>query len=136
VSSTSSFSWDKTPSDFAASSDFWISVRSSKDSFNSYLGTSRHVSARLGRLRPVDVRVFAGHECLATPFGSSAGCAVERFHQTMAREWAYGIRYRSHRHRAAALPHWLRYYNERRPHSSFGGLPPISRVHNVCGHDT
>jgi len=58
---------------------------------------------------------------------------VERFHQTMAREWAYGVRYRSHRHRAAALPHWLRYYNERRPHSSLGGLPPISRVHNVCG---
>ena len=61
---------------------------------------------------------------------------VERFHQTMAREWAYGIPYRSHRHRAAALPHWLRYYNERRPHSSLGGLPPISRVHNVCGQDT
>ena len=60
---------------------------------------------------------------------------VERFHQTMAREWAYGVRYRSSRHRAAALPHWLAYYNERRPHSSLGGLPPISRVHNVCGQD-
>lgn len=57
---------------------------------------------------------------------------VERFHQTMAREWAYGLRYRSSRHRAAALPHWLAYYNERRPHSSLGGLPPLSRVHNVC----
>ena len=31
----------------------------------------------------------------------------------MAREWAYGLRYRSSRHRAAALPHWLRYYNAR-----------------------
>jgi transposase InsO family protein len=61
---------------------------------------------------------------------------VERFHQTMAREWAYGVRYRSSRHRAAALPHWLRYYNERRPHSSLGGLPPVSRVHNVCGQDS
>ncbi|MCA1679178.1 MAG: IS481 family transposase [Actinobacteria bacterium] len=61
---------------------------------------------------------------------------VERFHQTMAREWAYGLRYRSSRHRAAALPHWLRYYNERRPHSSLGGRPPISRVHNVCGQDS
>jgi transposase InsO family protein len=60
---------------------------------------------------------------------------VERFHQTMAREWAYGVRYRSHRHRAAALPHWLNYYNEHRPHSSLGGLPPISRVHNVCRQD-
>ena len=57
---------------------------------------------------------------------------VERFHQTMAREWAYGVRYRTSRHRAAALPHWLAYYNQRRPHSSLGGLPPRSRVHNVC----
>lgn len=61
---------------------------------------------------------------------------VERFHQTMAREWAYGLRYRSSRHRAAALPHWLGYYNQRRPHSSLAGLPPISRVHNVCGQDS
>ena len=42
---------------------------------------------------------------------------VERFHQTMAREWAYGLSYRSHRQRNQALPH--------------GDRPPISRVHNV-----
>jgi transposase InsO family protein len=60
---------------------------------------------------------------------------VERFHQTMAREWAYGVRYRTSRHRAAALPHWLAYYNRCRPHSSLGGLPPLSRVHNVRGQD-
>lgn len=58
---------------------------------------------------------------------------VERFHQTMGREWAYGLAYRSHRERAAALPHWLEHYNTRRPHSSLGGHPPLSRVHNVCG---
>ncbi len=28
---------------------------------------------------------------------------VERFHQTMGREWAYGLAYRSHHHRRAAL---------------------------------
>ena len=61
---------------------------------------------------------------------------VERFHQTMAREWAYGLRYRTHRHRHAALPHWLSYYNERRPHSSLGGRSPISRVHNVPRQDS
>ena len=58
---------------------------------------------------------------------------VERFHQTMAREWAYGLVYRSHRERGQALPHWLEHYNHARPHSSLGGRPPISRVHNVCG---
>ena len=60
---------------------------------------------------------------------------VERFHQTMGREWAYGMTYRSHRHRNQALPHWLQHYNERRPHSSLGDRPPISRVHNVRGQD-
>jgi transposase InsO family protein len=58
---------------------------------------------------------------------------VERFHQTMAREWAYGLVYCSYRERAAALPHWLKHYNRTRPHSSLGDRPPISRVHNVCG---
>jgi transposase InsO family protein len=58
---------------------------------------------------------------------------VERFHQTMAREWAYGLTYRSHHERRAALPHWLHHYNSGRPHSSLGGNPPVSRVHNVCG---
>ncbi len=61
---------------------------------------------------------------------------VERFHQTMAREWGYGLAYRTHRHRNQALPHWLDYYNERRPHSSLGDLPPISRVHNLRGQDS
>ena len=60
---------------------------------------------------------------------------VERFQQTMAREWAYGLSYRSSGDRAKALPHWLRYYNERRPHSSIGDRPPISRVHDVSGQD-
>jgi transposase InsO family protein len=60
---------------------------------------------------------------------------VERFQQTMAREWAYGLTYRSSADRAKALPHWLRYYNEQRPHSGIGDRPPISRVHDVLGQD-
>jgi transposase InsO family protein len=61
---------------------------------------------------------------------------VERFQQTMAREWGYGLTYRSSDDRRAALPHWIAYYNERRPHSALGDRPPISRVHNVCGQDS
>jgi transposase InsO family protein len=67
------------------------------------------------------------------PYRPRTNGKVERFHQTMAREWAYGLTYRSHRERNAALPHWLEHYNKRRPHSSLGGKPPISRVHNVRG---
>jgi transposase InsO family protein len=67
------------------------------------------------------------------PYRPRTNGKVERFHQTMAREWAYGLSYRSHRHRNNALPHWLDHYNRTRPHSSLGGRPPLSRVHNVRG---
>jgi transposase len=67
------------------------------------------------------------------PYRPRTNGKVERFHQTMAREWAYGLAYRSHRHRNRALPDWLDHYNGRRPHSSLGGRPPLSRVHNVRG---
>ena len=60
---------------------------------------------------------------------------VERFQQTLKREWGLGQVYRSSNHRAEALSHWLKHYNERRPHSSLGGQPPISRVHNVPRQD-
>ena len=61
---------------------------------------------------------------------------VERYQQTLKREWALGQIYRSSDHRAQALSHWVGYYNERRPHSSLGGRPPISRVHNVPRQDS
>ena len=67
------------------------------------------------------------------PYRPRTNGKVERFHQTMAREWAYGLAYRSHRQRNQALPHWLEHYNQHRPHSSLGDRPPISRVHNVRG---
>jgi transposase InsO family protein len=67
------------------------------------------------------------------PYRPRTNGKVERFHQTMAREWAYGLTYRSHRQRNQALPHWLDHYNRQRPHSSLGDQPPISRVHNVRG---
>jgi transposase InsO family protein len=67
------------------------------------------------------------------PYRPRTNGKVERFHQTMAREWAYGVRYRSDRDRTAALPHWLDHYNTTRPHSSIGDRPPIIRIHNVRG---
>jgi transposase InsO family protein len=67
------------------------------------------------------------------PYRPRTNGKVERFHQTMGREWAYGLTYNSHRQRNQALPHWLQHYNTRRPHSSIGDRPPISRVHNVRG---
>jgi transposase len=73
------------------------------------------------------------HHLTTEPYRPRTNGKVERFHQTMAREWAYGLTYRTHSHRNLALPHWLDNYNRRRPHSSIGNRPPISRVHNVRG---
>jgi transposase InsO family protein len=70
------------------------------------------------------------------PYRPRTNGKVERFHQTMSREWGYGLAYRSHHHRNKALPHWLHHYNHCRPHSSIGGQPPISRIHNLRGQDS
>jgi transposase InsO family protein len=53
---------------------------------------------------------------------------VERYQQTLAREWAYGQRYASSNARAAALPIWLEHYNSTRPHSEIGNRPPLTRL--------
>ena len=58
---------------------------------------------------------------------------VERFIQTLKREWAYAHSWPNSAERTRALPSFLRCYNRRRPHSSLGDRPPISRVHNVRG---
>jgi transposase InsO family protein len=60
---------------------------------------------------------------------------VERYQQTLAREWAYGQRYRNSTARAAALPIWLEHYNYTRNHSSLSNRPPISRVRNDPRHN-
>ena len=61
---------------------------------------------------------------------------VERYQQTLRREWALGQTYRSSNHRADALTYWLHHYNEQRPHSALDGRPPISRVPNLSRQDS
>ena len=60
---------------------------------------------------------------------------AERFIQTLLRERAYARSHPSSNHRTRALPGYLRWYNRRRPHSSLGAQPPISRISHLCGHD-
>ncbi|WP_405053965.1 integrase core domain-containing protein [Svornostia abyssi] len=50
------------------------------------------------------------------PYRPRTNGKVERFHQTMGREWAYGRSYPSSKHRASLLGDWLEKYNHRRPH--------------------
>jgi transposase InsO family protein len=80
--------------------------------------------------------VLAGHgtrHILTPPYTPRWNGKVERFIQTLKREWAYAHSWPNSAGRTRALPSFLRYYNRRRPHSSLGDRPPISRVHNVRG---
>lgn len=61
---------------------------------------------------------------------------VERFIRTLDEEWAHGRVWASSRQRTRALASWMRYYNRRRPHSSLGDRPPISRVQQERGQYT
>ena len=65
------------------------------------------------------------------PYRPRTNGKIERFHQTMGREWAHGRSYPSSHHRASLLTDWLDHYNHRRPHSAINDRPPISRVHNL-----
>jgi transposase InsO family protein len=58
---------------------------------------------------------------------------AERFIRTLQEEWAYAGTWANSHQRARVLLSFVRYYNRRRPHSSLGDQPPISRVHNVRG---
>ena len=92
------------------------------------------VYTKAAELRALLAKRAIGH-LTTQPRRPQTNGKVERFQQTIAREWAYGLTYRSSADRSKALPHWLRYYNEQRPHSGIGDRPPISRVHDVSGQD-
>jgi transposase InsO family protein len=68
------------------------------------------------------------------PYSPWTNGKAEALIKTLLREWAYRFAYPTSAHRAQALPGFVRWYNRRRPHSSIGGQPPISRVSHLCGH--
>jgi transposase InsO family protein len=67
------------------------------------------------------------------PYTPRTNGKVERYQQTLQREWAYALEYASSDARRASLPHWVNHYNERRSHSALGNRPPLARVREVTG---
>jgi len=65
------------------------------------------------------------------PYRPQTNGKVERFHRTLAREWAYARAWSSNGHRRRALDAFLDRYNYHRPHTALGGNPPISRCPRV-----
>lgn len=66
------------------------------------------------------------------PYTPRTNGKAERFIQTLLREWAYARPFTSSYRRRAALPAWLRRYNERRPHAGIGGAAPITRLRSAA----
>jgi transposase InsO family protein len=67
------------------------------------------------------------------PYRPQTNGKVERFHRTLADEWAYARPYTSDTQRADAFQPWLHTYNHHRAHTALGGHPPASRVTNLSG---
>lgn len=67
------------------------------------------------------------------PYHPQTNGKVERFHRTLADEWAYARLYTSDAERCAEYPRWLHTYNHHRGHTALGGQPPASRVPNLSG---
>ncbi len=67
------------------------------------------------------------------PYRPQTNGKAERFIGTLVREWAYARPYRSNSERLAALPAFVDFYNQRRPHLALGGLSPAAVVNNVRG---
>jgi len=67
------------------------------------------------------------------PYTPRTNGKAEAFIRILQREWAYAYIYPTSHHRARALPGWLRWYNNHRPHGSLQGQPPTSRVSQPAG---
>jgi transposase InsO family protein len=67
------------------------------------------------------------------PYTPRTNGKAEAFIGTALREFVYRYAYPTSHHRTRALSGWVRWYNRRRPHSSLGDRPPISRVAQVRG---
>ncbi len=67
------------------------------------------------------------------PYRPQTNGKVERFHRTLADEWAYARLYTSDIERCNEFPRWLHTYNYHRGHTALGGQPPATRVPNLSG---
>ena len=70
------------------------------------------------------------------PYRPQTNGKIERFHRTMAQEWAFARHYPNEPTRRSALPAWLHTYNHHRKHSAIGKVSPITRLTNLPGQYT
>ncbi|MFD4292856.1 integrase core domain-containing protein [Rhodococcus sp. NPDC058505] len=62
------------------------------------------------------------------PSSAEAHGKIERFHRTMATEWAFARHYKSEQARQTVLPGWSHTYNHNRQHSAIGRNVPLQSL--------
>lgn len=93
--------------------------------------TDNAMAYRAGVMAAVCQRWMVRHR-FTRPYRPQTNGKAERFIQTLLREWAYRVPYRSSARRTAALAPYLRFYNHRRPHTSLGRRSPWMRFQEAA----
>lgn len=88
------------------------------DNAKSYLSAAVQAECRFARWKHVRIR----------PYTPRTNGKAERFIRTLLQEWAYDRAYRHSTFRAAALSHYLRFYNTERRHTALGYTTPLQRL--------
>ena len=93
--------------------------------------TDNAMAYRAGAFAAV-ARRWTVHHRFTRPYRPQTNGKAERFIQTLLREWAYRVPYRSSTQRTAALRPYLRFYNHQRPHASLGRRSPWTRFREAA----
>ena len=72
---------------------------------------------------------------MTRPYRPQTNGKAERFIQTLLSDWAYVRLFKNNAERLRALPRWVAFYNQQRPHSELDNQPPwIVFVNKVRGN--
>jgi transposase InsO family protein len=85
-------------------------------------------SGYVARLFGKALTMLAIRHIRTRPYTPKTNGKAERFIQTLLREWAYAIPFRSSETRAADLQRWVAWYNQQRPHASLGKRSPLQAL--------
>jgi transposase InsO family protein len=85
-------------------------------------------SGYVARLFRKALRMLGIRHLRTRPYTPKTNGKAERFIQTLLREWAYAIPFRSSETRAADLNRWIDWSNRQRPHASLEKRSPVQAL--------